>query len=879
MDKEQQKEWAEAQKIAVSFDLVEAAKKHLLFLAAVDRNRHLYEDHVLQRAIYRYNAYWLPLLAKHLKNPVSEDPLVVPLDCEWIWHCHRLNPIRYKFDCEKLYGRILGYHNVVSSIQASSKSKIEEIWNKMYPEEPYELDINRPFSEDVMQNGPQNEKFTSYDLLAAVKRQIPFTFQISRPHMSDDLFLREAEARYKGFLHLARVNMKKNVQQFCVPTYDVDLMWHTHQLYPSYYCKDLINIVGKVLQHDDTDSDRSKGNKLDTGFTETSKQFEETFGKRYWKAGAMYRGNAPAPVTDVPSKFRIEGKKSNAIENCGNLIQLSERKAVEVFLEFVDIKNLPENHKDNLVVSFSKKQPDMLFNIKRSLTIFSESGEKQMAYFHCEPTGEFLFELKSESSSNKLIPKSSKVLGTCSLSLQELVSSRSQLSADKWLSVDPVPSLEISEPILLHVSVSFTPPTPAPRVFHLEQSQDSLRFLKIGKGNNPKNQTYVTDDVGNVVFSLQMRNTIKDATKSTPDLLKEVYYITDSGEKHKVAEALGNKWVIKGIHGSLTLQNKSGNNDHLFELVGDKMVKLFSGRTLDFEPKHCGSRSEKEFITAVEFSADYPYGRATALYDLKLGTIKALDEWIVLPGIILGFILTGGIVHAEVLKDESDGVNACVNERNAGCLPPCAGEDAKIGDYMQAKVMMNDIDEMNACVNEGNGGGFGKCSTPCAPCVMEEVNNDGMVKSGSCGGGGKCGGGKCSGGKCGGSMDKSGGGSCDAACGAACFGECDGIMKMSGGGCSGGGCNGVCGGKCGFPDMNGGGKCSGKCSGGKCGGSMDKSGGSCSAGCSATCGSECAGIMKMSGGGRSCGSKCVEDVGGNDMPTVVSSIMNEPAAA
>lgn len=43
----------------------------------------------------RYKCCWLPLLAKHAKFHVTEGPLVVPLDCEWIWHCHRLNPVGF----------------------------------------------------------------------------------------------------------------------------------------------------------------------------------------------------------------------------------------------------------------------------------------------------------------------------------------------------------------------------------------------------------------------------------------------------------------------------------------------------------------------------------------------------------------------------------------------------------------------------------------------------------------------------------------------------------------------------------------------------------------------------------------------------------------
>lgn len=53
MEVEQVFEWNEAQKILISVDLVAAAKQHLQFLAAVDRNRYLYDGPGLKRAIYR----------------------------------------------------------------------------------------------------------------------------------------------------------------------------------------------------------------------------------------------------------------------------------------------------------------------------------------------------------------------------------------------------------------------------------------------------------------------------------------------------------------------------------------------------------------------------------------------------------------------------------------------------------------------------------------------------------------------------------------------------------------------------------------------------------------------------------------------------------
>lgn len=154
--------------------------------------------------------------------------------------------------------------------------------------------------------------------------------QVSRPHMSNDLFLKGALARYKGFLHLIRRNREKSLKRFCVPTYDIDLIWHSHQLHPVSYCKDLNEVLGKVLEHDDTDSDRTKGMKLDVGFSGTTKQWEETFGTRYWRAGAMYRGATPEPVTNTPFSSNTINKKTVESNEYEKIIQLPGVKSVEV---------------------------------------------------------------------------------------------------------------------------------------------------------------------------------------------------------------------------------------------------------------------------------------------------------------------------------------------------------------------------------------------------------------------------------------------------------------------------------------------------------------------------------------------------------------------
>ncbi|XP_019088284.1 PREDICTED: glycine-rich domain-containing protein 2-like isoform X2 [Camelina sativa] len=603
-EKEQTLEWIESQKIEISVDLFAAAKKHLHFLGAVDRNRWLYDGPALPRAIYRYNAYWLPLLAKYTESSsICEGPLVPPLDCEWVWHCHRLNPVRYKSDCEQLYGRVLDNSGVVSSVSGNSKSLTEALWKRLYSTEPYDLVLDKAIS-DQPEDISALEKCTTYDLVSAVKRQCPFYYQVSRAHVDNDVFLQEAVARYKAFLYLIKRNRESSVKLFCVPTYDIDLIWHTHQLHALSYGNDLTKMIGKVLEHDDTDSDRSKGKKVDTGFSGTTAQWEETFGRRYWKAGAMNRGNTPKPV--ITSPYVWSGKKSTAKEEeFKNVIQYQEVKAIEVILEIVGIKNLPDAHKGKVFVVFSKTQPDSLFNAERRLTILSEScGEKQVALFHCEPTGELSFQVMSSKS---------KSLGFTSLSLSEFLFPVTKLSVEKWLELTPTKRGKTDDPnpISLRVAVSFTPPTRSPTVLQLVQARPSLKdscfFPMMGKVRLAKSVTRVVDETETEVISLQMRNS-NDATPKADR--RQVIGVKECGETYVLAEYDGSFWSLLDSKWSLKQTSDPTKDGPMFELSGTRMVKFYSGRKLEYEPKHNAKlKSEQDFMTAVEFSKQHPYGK------------------------------------------------------------------------------------------------------------------------------------------------------------------------------------------------------------------------------------------------------------------------------
>lgn len=86
--------------------------------------------------------------------------------------------MRYKTDCEDLFGRILDNSNVVSSVKGICGKQTQEIWNKLYPDEPYEFDLTRALSATTNEKLLANEKCTKYDLVSAVKRQSPFYYQV-----------------------------------------------------------------------------------------------------------------------------------------------------------------------------------------------------------------------------------------------------------------------------------------------------------------------------------------------------------------------------------------------------------------------------------------------------------------------------------------------------------------------------------------------------------------------------------------------------------------------------------------------------------------------------------------------------------------------------
>lgn len=107
-------------------------------------------------------------------------------------------------------------------------------------------------------------------------------------------------------------------------------------------------------------------------------------------------------------------------------------------------------------------------------------------------------------------------------------------------------------------------------------------------------------------------------------LQKELISINKAGETHTLAELVGKEWLLLDSLWSLKFQTCCGDDGYLLELVGSsRIVKFFPGQKLDYEHKHCAKRRKQDdFMTAIEFSSEHPYGKALALLDLKSGVIN-----------------------------------------------------------------------------------------------------------------------------------------------------------------------------------------------------------------------------------------------------------------
>ena len=402
--------------IIISSDLIQGALNQLEFLSEINSNKSsLLEENKLDEAIYRYEALWLPFYSNNLKN---NNNLIPPLDIEFVWHCHMLNPAEYYSDCMKLFGKLINHNNLNNKLKRDQLRKLTLIeWNKTF--------TNISFDYLDSTNSIDKNEYTyfktqiKYDLKAACSRQIQFYYQVSLPHYKNKKFLKLALESYKKFIYLSKLNPNA----FIVPTYSIDLIWHTHQLEPESYVNDTIKLLGHIFAHDDSVNDRSTGSRLNASFDLTCDLWKRHYNQEYFCSGGMFRGNNNEQVfcesidLSLPIDNNIIEIKFNDFNNNILTIDLSNMFQVKInFIESIQSwSNISLLNKNDELISYSRlinlnelPSSDLISNIETNLDI-----KYERAMLLTDKNGDYAIVKGRFKSNNKFIIKYISLLDSC----------------------------------------------------------------------------------------------------------------------------------------------------------------------------------------------------------------------------------------------------------------------------------------------------------------------------------------------------------------------------------------------------------------------------------------------------------------------------------
>lgn len=229
-----------------------------------------------------------------------------------------------------------------------------------------------PVEPEVPEEG--YEQKSTYNIFGAVSRQRVFYYQTSLVHYHDKHFLKAAQKRYQRFLFLKH----QNPLECLVPCYDIDVMWHSHQLHPSVYKHDMVKVLGQILAHDDSVNDRSVGSRLVRADQRTRELWKEHFDDNFMTFGAMFRGEPP-----------VLCERMSFIEPA-ETYTFSTKKAT-VNLDKVQVEGLPEE-----VNKYSVKLAYGGYNDQEGPMIKQFKGNKKKIEFENTKKGlaHFVFDTK-----------------------------------------------------------------------------------------------------------------------------------------------------------------------------------------------------------------------------------------------------------------------------------------------------------------------------------------------------------------------------------------------------------------------------------------------------------------------------------------------------
>ena len=319
-----------------SFPEAEECLAHLALLEAfvhrrcqVTQSAGEHSWHAYVKAASVKFAKWVSAINQKPSDGIPEPP---SLDVLMVWHAFMLNPVKYaQFEKLTLLPR-----------KGVDWARLPNILNNPF-------DIPTPSLTTDTTTTATSPSFTittpagqpapiPFDLPAAVHRQHAFATKMTRyawhrsPHAPE--IMHRSIARYANFFSLLKINHQTaRKRDIAVPTLDVDLVWHTHQLRPGGY-RDFARVgplfdsshkkegkEGGFINHDDT----LPSPLLHSSFHATQSLYRAVFGAEYdiclcWVCAAASAG-PDGPVGDVRGlRGEVGGlveKESTRLEEMG----------------------------------------------------------------------------------------------------------------------------------------------------------------------------------------------------------------------------------------------------------------------------------------------------------------------------------------------------------------------------------------------------------------------------------------------------------------------------------------------------------------------------------------------------------------------------------
>ncbi|OWM72459.1 hypothetical protein CDL15_Pgr018344 [Punica granatum] len=710
-------ELSERDTTRVGLDLVPAARRTIGLLRTVNDSLWLHDRPAIVEAVRRYEELWMPLMCGITVGPNA--PVVLPpIDVEWVWFCHSLNPEGYQQYCESRFSKLIGKPAIFDKENEEyALIRCRAIWSQRYPSEPFENEADL----DVPSPSVVNES-----LLDEVMKHRFLYSKFSEPYMTETMYLIAAKQRYKGFLYI--LGKLSGWSSRFVPTSDILIMWFTHQVhafatltvirelhvvfmddyclsYPTVYAEDLKEIecdMGKLGRVWET----VKQEEVEA----TKKLWQRTFDQPYEKAGghiALKQEGVPSSVkppiyweafdADVNTKYKSMIPRF-LLEVCiFSRLNSRTRSMQDARHEFLRLR-VVRCHRE---LKFDTPIESISHNLWR-----------KACHLYCEfGTRGIVLELRSRAG---LCLKGSKLVDTVTF---------------YWNDLLRAPTLTLGKEVEQKVGIvaSITPPAQAPYMLKCvpdRVTDDSGAMISdvILRMNHYRPQEgrwlsrTVLDHAGRESFVIRIRvgGGFWRRGGETPSNIQWEDRIIEvrEGSWSYVAGSIGRapeKVVGTAIpkepeeeHWNAMWHFSTGDElmlrcNHRPRLQALLFVKLLGGRRMQFRTNEIDSNRsqldedvesegewDEDFVTLVRYTEENPSGKATALINWKLMIVEFIPE----EDAVLILLLCVSILRSVSEMRKEDVGNLLFRRRV---------KEAKLGDRDWGSVILHPSSYSSSC--------------------------------------------------------------------------------------------------------------------------------------------------------------------------------------